>query len=172
MNQKDSKFLRRSVKMNNFSHLDSDGKIRMVDVSGKKETLRTAQACGYIILNEKIIGMIKNNSMQKGDVLAAARIAGINAAKKTWELVPLCHQIKLTNIDISFKIEEAENKIITGSFVAGMDRTGVEMEAITATAVSLITVYDMCKSISQDMVIGGIKLIKKTGGKSDVIRDS
>ncbi|MBM3712899.1 MAG: cyclic pyranopterin monophosphate synthase MoaC [Actinobacteria bacterium] len=158
--------------MNDFSHADIDGKIKMVDVSGKKETLRTAQACGHIILNKEIISRIKGNSIQKGDVLATKKIAGINAAKKTWELVPLCHQIKLTNIDINFKIDEVENKIFIASFVTGMDRTGVEMEAIAAAAVSLITVYDMCKSISQDMVIGGIKLIKKTGGKSDFIRDS
>jgi len=158
--------------MSNFSHADIDGKIKMVDVSEKKETLRTAHACGYIVLNEEIMGRIKNKSIQKGNVLAAAKIAGINAAKKTWELVPLCHQIKLTNVDINFKIDEVENKIFVTSFVTGMDRTGVEMEAIAAVAVSLITVYDMCKSISQDMIIGGIKLIKKTGGKSDFIRDS
>ncbi|MBM3707918.1 MAG: cyclic pyranopterin monophosphate synthase MoaC [Actinobacteria bacterium] len=158
--------------MGYFSHIDSEGKIRMVDVSKKKETLRAAQASGNIILNKEIIDRIKNKSIQKGDVLAAARIAGINAAKKTWELIPLCHQIRLTNIDVNFEVDENENKIIATSSVKGFDKTGVEMEAITAATVSLITIYDMCKSFSKDMVIGGIKLSKKTGGKSNYVRDS
>jgi cyclic pyranopterin phosphate synthase len=156
--------------MNDLTHLNNEGRAKMVDVSKKIETLRTAEACGYIILNKEIISRIKNNNLQKGDTIAVAKVAGINAAKKTWDLIPLCHQIKLNSIDLNFNINEGENKIIVTSFVKGFDKTGVEIEAITAVAVSLITIYDMCKSISKEMIIGGIELVKKTGGKSDYLK--
>src|SRR4030067_1593570 len=128
--------------MNGLTHLDSEGKARMVDVSKKIETLRTARACGYIILNEEIVGKIKNNNLQKGDAISVAKIAGINAAKKTWELIPLCHQIKLSSIEINFQIEENTNKIISTAIISGYDRTGVEMQALAAVSVSLLTIYD------------------------------
>ena len=150
-----------------FTHFDNNGKVKMVDVSKKEDTFRTAKARGYIILNSQIIKKIKENKIQKGDVLAVAKIAGINGAKKTWELIPLCHQIKLTSIDMNFEISESENKIIAFSTIKGYDKTGVEMEALTAVVLSLVAIYDMCKAVSKKMIIGGIELIKKTGGKSD-----
>jgi cyclic pyranopterin phosphate synthase len=125
-------------KSKEFTHIDDNGKVRMVDVSE--------------------------------DVFAAAKIAGINAAKKNWELIPLCHQIKITNVDIKFKILEKEKKVEAASVVKGYDRTGVEMEALTAVSISLLTIYDMCKAISKDMLIGGIELVSKTGGKSDYLK--
>ena len=156
--------------MNDFTHIDSSGKAKMVDISEKTESLRTAVAEGRITVGREIIKKILALKVKKGDVVAAAKIAGINAAKKTWELIPLCHQIKLTSIDIDFEISGKESKITVRSIVTGFDRTGVEMEALTAVSVSLLTIYDMCKSISKDMVIGKIELLKKTGGKSDIIR--
>jgi cyclic pyranopterin monophosphate synthase len=157
-------------KMSEFTHVDDTGKVKMVDISKKNESLRTAVASGYIMLNEEIISKIKNNEIQKGDVLAAAKIAGINAAKKNWELIPLCHQIKLTSIVIYFQIEKNTNKIISTAIISGYDRTGVEMEALTAVSVSLLTIYDMCKALSKNMIICNIELVKKSGGKSDYER--
>jgi len=156
--------------MSDFTHIDRSGKAKMVDVSEKTESLRTAVAEGYITVGEEIIKKIRALQLKKGDVAAAVKIAGINAAKKTWELIPLCHQIKLTAVDVDFEISEREDNITVRSTVAGFDRTGVEMEALSAVSVGLLTIYDMCKSVSKDMVIGKIELLKKTGGKSDVNR--
>ena len=155
-------------KISELTHVDGTGKVKMVDISNKNESLRTAVASGCILLNEEIISKVKKNEIQKGDVLAAAKIAGINAAKKNWELIPLCHQIKLTSIEINFQIEE--NKIISTAIVSGYDRTGVEMEALAAVCVSLLTIYDMCKALSKNMIISNIELVKKRGGKSDYER--
>ena len=157
-------------KSKEFTHIDDNGKVRMVDVSDKMNSFRTAEARGYIILGSEIIKKIRENKIQKGDVFAAAKIAGINAAKKNWELIPLCHQIKVTNVDIKFKILEEEKKVWVTSVVKGYDRTGVEMEALTAASISLLTIYDMCKAISKDMTSGGIELVSKTGGKSDYLK--
>lgn len=154
-------------KMKKFTHFDNNGKAKMVDVSKKEDSLRVATARGYIILNSQIIKKIRENQIQKGDALAVAKIAGINAAKKTWELVPLCHQIRLTGIDINFEISDIENKIIAISTIKGYDKTGVEMEALVSVALSLVAIYDMCKAVSKKMIIGEIELINKTGGKSD-----
>ncbi len=156
--------------MADFTHINNSGKTKMVDVSGKIENLRTAVAQGFILVNRDIIEKIKSNGLSKGDVFTTAKLAGINAAKKNWDLIPLCHQIKLTNIDISFKIIGKENKIMAMSTIKGYDRTGVEMEALTAVSVSLLAIYDMCKAVSKDMIIGGIELMKKTGGKTDYER--
>jgi cyclic pyranopterin phosphate synthase len=150
-----------------FSHLDSDGKARMVDVSKKVPTIRTAEAEGYITLDENIITKIKENGVKKGDVFSVAKIAGINAAKKTWELIPLCHQLALTGIDIGFTILDDENKVKVNSKVKTNYSTGVEMEALTAVSTSILTIYDMCKALSKSMQIGPIYLLSKTGGKSD-----
>ena len=150
-----------------FSHLDSDGKARMVDVSKKVPTIRTAEAEGYITLDENIITRIKENGVKKGDVFSVAKIAGINAAKKTWELIPLCHQLALTGIDIGFTILDDENKVKVNSKVKTNYSTGVEMEALTAVSTSILTIYDMCKALSKSMQIGPIYLLSKTGGKSD-----
>jgi cyclic pyranopterin monophosphate synthase len=150
-----------------FSHLDSDGKARMVDVSKKQPSIRTAEAEGYITLDENIITKIKENGVKKGDVFSVAKIAGINAAKKTWELIPLCHQLALTGIDIGFTILDDENKVKVNSKVKTNYSTGVEMEALTAVSTSILTIYDMCKALSKSMQIGPIYLLSKTGGKSD-----
>ncbi|MBC7333457.1 MAG: cyclic pyranopterin monophosphate synthase MoaC [Actinobacteria bacterium] len=157
-------------KSKKFSHIGDDGKARMVDVSDKNESLREAEAVGYITLDSSIITKIKRNEIEKGDVLSVSKIAGINAAKKTWELIPLCHQIKLTGIDIEFELLEKENRIKVESKVKGFDRTGVEMEAITSVCVSLLTIYDMCKALSREMRIEGVELVRKTGGKSDYMK--
>lgn len=154
-------------KIKKFTHFDNNGKAKMVDVSKKEDSLRVATARGCIILNSQIIKKIRENQIQKGDALAVAKIAGISAAKKTWELVPLCHQIRLTGIDINFEISDIENKIIAISTIKGYDKTGVEMEALVSVALSLVAIYDMCKAVSKKMIIGEIELINKTGGKSD-----
>ena len=154
-------------KTSDFTHLDSDGKARMVDISKKVPTVRTAEAEGFIILDENIIAKIKENGIKKGDVLSVAKIAGINAAKKTCELIPLCHQLALTGIEIGFTILEGENRIRVNSKVKTNYSTGVEMEALTAASASLLTIYDMCKALSKSMQIGPIYLLSKTGGKSD-----
>jgi len=158
-------------KFKKFTHLDNYGKVKMVNVSGKEQSFRTAEAVGYIVLNDEIIKKIIENKIQKGDVFAAAKIAGINAAKKNWELISLCHQIRLTSIDIGFDILDKEKKVEARSKVEGYDRTGVEMEALTAVSVSLLAIYDMCKALSKDMRIEGIELIRKTGGKSDYFKE-
>jgi len=150
-----------------LSHLDADGKAKIVDISAKKETLRTAQAQGYILVSAEIINKIRENEIKKGDVFTVSKLAGILAAKKTHDLIPLCHQIKITSIDISFKISDDENKINVISVVAGFDRTGVEMEALLSVSVSLLNIYDMCKALSKEMIIGGIELLKKSGRKSE-----
>ena len=156
-----------SKKEDGFTHIDKHGRAKMVDVTGKKENVRTAKARGYIILDKNIIQKIKDSELKKGDVITVAKIAGINAAKKNWELIPLCHQIKLTGVDISFKIMEEENKIRVISEVKGLDVTGVEMEALMGVSVSLLTIYDMCKALSREMRIEDIELLEKTGGKTD-----
>ena len=153
--------------MADFTHVDSKGNAKMSDVSEKEQSLRTALARGCIKLNAEIISKIKSALIKKGDVISTARIAGISAAKKTWELIPLCHNIKITGIKIDFEIIEEEDKIIAQAEVKGYDVTGVEMEAITAVSISLITIYDMCKALSHDMLIGEIELLSKTGGKQD-----
>ena len=157
-------------KDNEFTHIDSSGKAMMVDISGKKDSARTAEAMGTIKLDKDIIKKIRDNDIRKGDVLAVAKIAGISAAKKTWELIPLCHQIRLKGIDIDFNILDDEESIEVKTRVSAYDSTGVEMEAITAASVCLITIYDMCKALSKDMQIGPVFLLSKTGGKSDYIK--
>jgi cyclic pyranopterin phosphate synthase len=159
-------------KTGDFTHMDKEGRVKMIDVTGKNKTLRTAKARGYIILNKEIISKIRGNRLKKGNVFAVARIAGIGAAKRNWELIPLCHQVKLTHIDLNFRIIEKENKIGAEVSVKGYDATGVEMEALTAVSLSMLTIYDMCKSMSKSIKIGGIELIEKTGGKADYIKDS
>ena len=157
-------------KTSEFSHLDGDGKARMVDISKKATTVRTAEAEGFIKLDENIITKIMENRIKKGDVFSVAKIAGINAAKKTWELIPLCHQLAITGIDIHFTILEEEHKVRVNSEVRANYSTGVEMEALTAVSTSLLAIYDMCKVLSKNMQIGPIYLLNKTGGKSDYIK--
>lgn len=152
--------------MNKLSHVDSDGKIKMVDVSGKGITERIASASATVILGKKIFTAIKQNNISKGDVLSAAKIAGIQAAKRTSELIPLCHNIFLSSIDIQFRLIPKNGSIEITSHVKSTAQTGVEMEALTAVTASALTVYDMCKAMSKSIKITGIHLLSKSGGKS------
>jgi molybdenum cofactor biosynthesis protein MoaC len=147
-----------------FSHLDKDGNIKMVDVSNKVLTDRLAKAEGKVFMDRTTILALKENSLPKGNVLTVAKIAGIQAAKKTSEYIPMCHQLNLSYIDITFQIKE--NYIFIGSIVKTNEATGVEMEALSAVSNAALTIYDMCKSVDKSMSISGVKLIKKTGGKS------
>ncbi len=147
-----------------FTHLDKSGNVKMVNVAQKPETLRRARASGSIRLTGEIISKIAGGGIKKGNVLAASKIAGIMAAKKTWEIIPLCHQIKLAGIDIEFRINKDKNNIEAISTVQGFDRTGVEMEALAGVSVALLNIYDMCKALSKDLEISQIKLMEKTGG--------
>ena len=147
-----------------FTHLNEDGRGRMVDVSSKEDTIRTARATGRIRMKQDTVVRIKNGGMKKGDVLAVAQIAGIMAAKRTSETIPLCHNILLQAVDLTFEVKDSE--VIATSLIQTTGKTGAEMEALSAVSTALLTVYDMCKAIDKDMVIDGVKLLEKTGGKS------
>jgi cyclic pyranopterin phosphate synthase len=147
-----------------LSHLDETGAARMVDVGKKADTARTAVAAGTIRMNAAALSAIRDGSGPKGDVLAAARIAGIMAAKKTAELIPLCHPLSLDAVTVDFAFIDAGIEVRATASLTG--RTGVEMEAMTATSIALLTIYDMAKALDKGMVIQGVRLIAKTGGKS------
>ena len=151
-------------KYGKFSHLDKKGKARMVDVSTKLITKREAVARGTVLVHPKIINLIKDKQIPKGDVLTTAKIAGILAAKKTHSLIPMCHPLPIEYIEIDFKLYS--DKIIATSYVKTSAKTGVEMEALVAASIAALTIYDMCKSIDKGIIISQIKLLKKTGGKS------
>lgn len=151
-----------------LSHVAADGSARMVDVSGKPETARTARARGSIRMTRDALAMIRSNTIAKGDVLSVARLAGIMAAKKTADLVPLCHPLLLDDVEVVLTVEDALPGVSAESKVHSSGRTGVEMEAIVAVTVALVTVYDMAKSADRSMVIGDISLLEKTGGRSGV----
>jgi cyclic pyranopterin phosphate synthase len=140
--------------------------IKMVEVAEKPETLRQAEARGEIKVSAEVMRLITENRLPKGDVLTAARLAGIQAAKKTSELIPLCHPLRITSVEVEVNPLAARNLVEVKSLVRAVDRTGVEMEALTAVAVACLTVYDMCKAFDKRMVIGEIHLITKSGGKS------
>lgn len=149
-----------------LSHLDSSGRARMVDVGSKPDQVRFAGAEGRIILQPVTVGLVRDNLMKKGDVLTTAEIAGIQAAKNTSSLIPLCHNISLTSVKVAARL--TDNGVTISSEVRCTGRTGVEMEALTAVSVALLTVYDMCKAVDTGMTIEGIRLIGKT--KNDVPR--
>ena len=156
--------------MTDMSHIDKQGRARMVDVSDKTETKRTAVATARLTTRPDVINQIRQNSLVKGDVLATARIAAIMAAKKTPELIPLCHPLPITSVTIDFELTDCQIHITTT--VTTVAKTGVEMEALTAASVAALTVYDMCKAVDKKMTIETIRLEKKTGGKSgEFIRD-
>jgi cyclic pyranopterin phosphate synthase len=142
----------------------------MVDVAEKSETLRTAEARGEVRMSAALLKMILENHLPKGDVLAAARLAGIQAAKKTSELIPLCHPLRLSSVEVEVVPVRSKKLVEVKSLVRAVDRTGVEMEALTAVAVACLTVYDMGKAFDKKMVIGNIHLLSKTGGKSGDFR--
>lgn len=152
--------------MNELTHINQQGRAKMVDVSNKGDTTRVAVARGEVIMKQETLSMIKKGEMAKGDVLAVAQVAGIMGAKKTPDLIPMCHPLMLTGIDMSFLIKEQENKIEIEASVRLTGKTGVEMEALTAVSLAALTIYDMCKAIDKEMVIQNIRLISKSGGKS------
>ncbi|HDY76106.1 MAG TPA: bifunctional molybdenum cofactor biosynthesis protein MoaC/MoaB [Candidatus Marinimicrobia bacterium] len=151
--------------MNDFSHLDKNGNVKMVDVTDKVSTIRIAKAEGKIIMLPKTITAIMDESIPKGNVLSTAKIAGIQAAKKTPELIPMCHQLNLSFVDIEFNAQD--DCFLIKSIVKTKEATGVEMEALIAVSVAALTIYDMCKAVDKTMSIGEIKLVEKVGGKSD-----
>lgn len=149
-----------------LSHVGADGSASMVDVSGKPETLRSARARGHIRMTRAALEAVRSHQIAKGDVLSVARIAGIMGAKRTAELVPLCHPLLLEDIQLNLRLDDLIPGIVAESLVRTTGRTGVEMEAIVAVSVGLVTVYDMVKSADRSMTIGDISLIEKTGGRS------
>jgi cyclic pyranopterin phosphate synthase len=152
--------------MKNFTHIDEQGHVRMVDVSGKKPTLRVAIARGVVSMSQETFEKILDQKVKKGNVLETARIAGIMAAKKTSELIPMCHPLNITHIAIDFFPDKVKNSIRIEAAVRAIDQTGVEMEALTAVSVTGLTIYDMCKSHDRAMTISDICLLEKSGGKS------
>ena len=150
--------------MSRLTHLDEEGSARMVDVSTKAVTVREGVAAGHIAMSEDAATAIAQGLVKKGDVLAVARVAGIMAAKRTSDLIPLCHPLALTSVAIDFDLEPAGVTVTATARTAG--QTGVEMEALTATSVALLTIYDMAKALDKGMVIGNVRLLAKSGGKS------
>lgn len=154
--------------MADFTHFNEEGRAKMVDVSDKPETARTAIARSSITVSNEIYQKITNHEMKKGDVLAVAQVAAVMAAKKTWDIIPMCHPIPLTGVNVRFSWEEVQQQYILHieASVKTKGSTGVEMEALTAASVCALTVYDMCKAVDKGMVIGPTYLIEKTGGKN------
>lgn len=152
--------------MNKLTHVDSKGKVDMVDISDKNDSIRTAEASAEVFVSDEIFKKIKENKIKKGDVLTTARLAGIQAAKRTSELIPLCHNILISKVNLNIKLNLKNKSIEITAFTKTVAKTGIEMEALTAVAVSSLTVYDMCKSIDKSIEISNIKLLSKTGGKS------
>ncbi|MEO7366802.1 MAG: cyclic pyranopterin monophosphate synthase MoaC [Gemmatimonadaceae bacterium] len=152
--------------MTRLSHIDDSGKARMVDVSGKPLSERIARAAGAIRMSQTTLEAIRVNGLKKGDVLGVARIAGIMAAKKTSDLIPLCHPIAMTDVGIEFTLDDSLPGVRVESHARTTGQTGVEMEALTAVAIALLTVYDMCKAIDRSMTITGVALLEKSGGAS------
>jgi cyclic pyranopterin phosphate synthase len=152
-----------------LSHIDERGRARMVDVSAKGDTKREATAAGRITMRRETLALIQSDGVPKGDVLAVAQIAGIMAAKRTHELIPMCHPLALTGIDVALTPNEARSCIEIEATVRTTGKTGVEMEALTAVSVAALTVYDMCKAVDRAMKIEAVRLRKKSGGKSGEI---
>ena len=152
--------------MTELTHFNTEGHAKMVDISGKTSTLRTALAQGIIYMDTKTLVLVENKNLKKGDVLGCAQIAGIMAAKKTAEIIPMCHPVSLSGIDIHFETLTQTPGIRIIAKVTCTGNTGVEMEALTAVSAAALTIYDMCKAAGKDMTISQIQLLKKTGGKS------
>lgn len=147
-----------------LTHINEQGRARMVDVTGKEATFRQAEAEGRVLMSPETAELIRTGGAPKGDVLAVAQVAGIMAAKRTHELIPMCHPLRLTAVDLSFTLEEAAVHI--RSKVKCKGETGVEMEALTAASAAALTIYDMCKAVQRDMEITGVRLCRKSGGKT------
>lgn len=147
-----------------FTHLDKDGNVKMVDVGHKDVTKRTAKARAVVNVNVQTMELIKSGEIKKGNVLACARVAGIMASKKTWDIIPMCHMINITGVEMDFSLSDTQ--VVVTSTVSAMGETGAEMEALTAVGVASLTIYDMCKSVQRDITISCVELLYKSGGKS------
>ncbi|WP_456295998.1 cyclic pyranopterin monophosphate synthase MoaC [Vibrio sp. AK197] len=152
--------------MSQLTHINASGEANMVDVSAKNETVREARAEAYVSMAPETLTLIISGQHHKGDVFATARIAGIQAAKKTWDLIPLCHPLLLSKVEVQLEALEEQNQVRIESVCKLAGKTGVEMEALTAASVAALTIYDMCKAVQKDMEISGLRLLEKTGGKS------
>lgn len=152
-----------------LTHLDDRGRVRMVDVGGKPDTERVAVAKGEVTMRPETLRLIVEKGVPKGDVLAVAQVAGIMAAKRTPELIPLCHPLLLTKVGVEFRVDEEASRIEITATVRSRGKTGVEMEALTAVSVAALTIYDMAKAVERTMRIGNIRLVQKSGGKSGEI---
>ena len=157
--------------MDGLTHFNTQGRARMVDVTEKAVTHRTAVAMGEVHMAPETLERIRVGTVKKGDVLAVAQVAGIQAAKHAWELIPMCHPLPLTGIDLSFALEDGPSRVAITAQVACTGVTGVEMEALTAVSAAALTIYDMCKAIQKDMRIENVRLHSKTGGKSGEFRE-
>ena len=152
--------------MTQFTHINASGEANMVDVSAKAETVREARAEAFVHMAPETLQLIVSGQHHKGDVFATARIAGIQAAKKTWDLIPLCHPLLLSKVEVQLEAIEAENKVRIESVCKLAGKTGVEMEALTAVTTACLTIYDMAKAVDKSMIIEDVKLIEKSGGAS------
>jgi len=152
--------------MKKLSHINDAGQVQMVDVTGKAKTVRKAVARGQVKMKSGTLALLEEGRMAKGNVLTTAKIAGIMAAKKTGEFIPLCHPLGLTGIDIEFTVDRPNAQVMIEARVQTVGQTGVEMEALTAVSVAALTIYDMCKAVDKEMIISNILLLEKTGGKS------
>jgi len=152
------------MEQRDFTHFNSEGRARMVDVGDKGVTCRTAVAAGRVLLDRATFDRIRSGGMQKGDVLTVAQVAGIMGAKRTPDIIPMCHPIPLNGVDLSLMLDEARLSVEITATVCVEGRTGAEMEALTAVTVAALTVYDMCKAVQRDIVISDIRLLQKTGG--------
>jgi len=153
-----------------LSHLNSEGRVQMVDVTAKAETIREAKARGIVKMDAVTLKLIEKGRIAKGNVLTTAQLAGIMAAKKTSELIPLCHPLELSGVDIHFNIDHKKTSIVIDAVVRTTGKTGVEMEALTAACVASLTIYDMCKAVNKGIIIGDIMLLEKSGGKSGLFK--
>ncbi len=155
-----------------FTHFNQEGRARMVNVGEKAPTCRTAEAGARIYVNQKTFGLIRSGGVKKGDVLTVAQVAGIMGAKRTPDLIPMCHPILLSGVDLNLRLNEEKCAVDITARVSCEGRTGVEMEALTAAAAAALTVYDMCKAVQKDMVISDLRLLSKTGGiHGDFVRE-
>ncbi len=156
--------------MKKLTHIDKQGRARMVDVTDKPSTTRQAVARGSVSMKPETLKLITGNMMPKGDVLSVARVAGIMAAKKTGELIPMCHPLNLTAVTVDFTVDQQKNIINIEAQAKIVGQTGVEMEALTAVSIAALTIYDMCKAVDREMVVSDIRLMEKRGGKSGVFK--
>ena len=157
------------VRVAELTHFDERGRARMVDVSGKPDTEREAIAKGEVTMQPATLAMISEGRMAKGDVLAVAQVAGIMGAKKTSDIIPMCHPLPLTSVGLAFDLDAEHSRVLITATAKTTGKTGVEMEALTAVAVAALTIYDMCKAVDRAMRLGNIRLVRKSGGKSGTI---